>query len=134
MTGAAAIAPFLAIEQAAAQVNATIAPPTDTMTDDDHMNRMGDVFGPGVTGSERIMMLLYPGFTALDLVGPHYFFQCKFGARVDVITMRKTLAPISSDRQLAIALKTTMAKARPDYDLMAALTKYSFVVKNLHCR
>lgn len=118
MTGAAMISPFLAIEQAAAQVKAKIAPPTGTMTDDDHMTRMTDVFGPGVMGSERIMMLLYPGFTALDLVGPHYFFQCMFGAKVDLVTTEKTLAPVVSDLQLAISPTVTMADAAKDYDLI----------------
>ena len=32
-------------------------------------------------GGEQIAMLLYPGFTALDLVGPHYMFACMMGGK-----------------------------------------------------
>ena len=118
MTGAAMIAPFLALEAAAAQVKEKIKTQADMMADTAHMKRMGEVFGPGLMGSERIMMLLYSGFTALDLVGPHYFFQCMFGAQVDLVTTEPTLAPVMSDLKLAIAPTVTIADARPDYDLI----------------
>lgn len=59
---------------------------------------------PGMTmrGTEQIAMLLYPGFTALDLVGPHYFFASLLGATVHLATNQATLDPVASDLNLAI--------------------------------
>ena len=57
-------------------------------------------FPPEWTGSEQIAMLLYPGFTALDLVGPHHMLASLIGAEVHLVA--KTLAPVLSDMQLAI--------------------------------
>jgi putative intracellular protease/amidase len=57
---------------------------------------------PNLVGNETIAMLLYPGFTALDLVGPHYFFACLQGATVHLVTNQDTLSPVVSDLHLAI--------------------------------
>lgn len=54
-------------------------------------------------GSEQVAMLLYPGFTALDLVGPHYMFASMMGATVHLVTAGPDLAPVASDLGLAIA-------------------------------
>jgi putative intracellular protease/amidase len=55
-----------------------------------------------MTGTEQIAMLLYPGFTALDLVGPHFFFACLSGARVHLVSTHDTADPVVSDLNLAI--------------------------------
>jgi putative intracellular protease/amidase len=47
-------------------------------------------------GKEQVAMLLYPGFTALDLVGPQYFFACMLGATVHLVTTEPDLAPVKS--------------------------------------
>jgi cyclohexyl-isocyanide hydratase len=62
-------------------------------------------FPPSWTGKEVIAMLIYPGFTALDLVGPHYFLSSLMGAKV--ILVAKTKVTITSDAGL---------KFVPDYD------------------
>lgn len=67
---AAVLAPFLALERAAAQVKLQAH---DGMKADQHIELMNKVLGPGLVGKEEVAMLLYPGFTALDLVRPHYF-------------------------------------------------------------
>jgi len=36
-------------------------------------------------GNEEIVMLLYPGFAALDLVGPQYIFASMMGAKVHLV-------------------------------------------------
>ena len=51
-------------------------------------------------GKERVAMLVYPGFTALDLVGPHYFLACMMGATVQLVA--RTLEPMHSDLKLAV--------------------------------
>lgn len=113
---AALLAPFLALERAAAQVKAPT--PDAAKADADHMDKMAKVLGPGMRGTEQIAMLLYPGFTALDLVGPHYFFACMFGAKVHLVTTEPTLAPVASDLGLAIAPTVTMADCPKELDLL----------------
>lgn len=57
---------------------------------------------PNMMGSEQIAMLVYPGFTALDLVGPHFFLSGLMGAKVHLVTNQPDLAPVVSDAGLAI--------------------------------
>jgi putative intracellular protease/amidase len=125
MTGAALLAPYLAIEKAmAAQADVAAAtPPGDPATAsqqhmDMHMEGMARVLGPGLWGQEQIAMLLYPGFTALDLVGPHFFFASLYGAKVHLVTTEKDLAPVTSDLGLAIQPTVTMADVPGDLDVL----------------
>jgi putative intracellular protease/amidase len=126
ITGAALLAPYLAIEKAmAAQAaGATANPPASPATagqaamHDQHMEAMSRVLGPGLWGQEQIAMLLYPKFTALDLVGPHYFFACMFGAKVHLVTTEKDLSPVMSDLGLAITPTMTMVDAPKDLDVL----------------
>jgi cyclohexyl-isocyanide hydratase len=117
ITGAALLAPYLALERAMA-AEAAKAPPAASA---DHMAGMAEmekVLGPGLYGQEQIGMLIYPKFTALDLVGPHYFFACMFGAKVHLITTEKDLSPVASDLGLAIAPTITMAEAPKNLDVL----------------
>jgi len=52
------------------------------------------------TRADQIIMVLYPGFTALDLIGPQYFFGSLMGARVHLAA--KTLAPVPTDTGVSI--------------------------------
>lgn len=63
---------------------------------------------------EQIVMLVYPGMTALDLVGPQQVFGYLMGARVHLVW--KTKEPVVSDTGLAIvpAMTFTEAPAAPD--------------------
>lgn len=70
----------------------------------------------GWTGSEQIGMLLYPGFTALDFVGPQYMFAGLMGAKLHHIA--KTMEPVMSDTGLAISPTTTFARAPRDFDIL----------------
>lgn len=63
---------------------------------------------PNMAGSEAIAMLLYPGFTALDFVGPHFFFSGLMGATVYLATNQPTLAPVVSDAGLSITPNATI--------------------------
>lgn len=126
MTGAALLAPYIAIEKAmAAQATGAAANPSaspaaaaQAAQHDEHMEAMSRVLGPGLWGQEQIAMLLYPKFTALDLVGPHYFFACMFGAKVHLVTTEKDLSPVMSDLGLAITPTMTMADAPRDLDVL----------------
>lgn len=67
-------------------------------------------------GKERVAMLVYPGFTALDLVGPHYFLACMMGATVQLVA--RTLEPIHSDLKLAVMPDATFETAMKDVDVL----------------
>lgn len=68
------------------------------------------------TGREQIAMLLYPGFTALDLVGPQYMLGNLMGATVHLVA--RTLAPVASDTGLAIAPTRTLARCPRELDVL----------------
>jgi putative intracellular protease/amidase len=110
MAGGSALAPFLAVEQAMAAK----APPNlrdiDAQAAEAHVQLM-QVPGLHMHGDEEVVMLLYPGFTALDLVGPHYFFASMMGATVHLATNQADLSPVPSDLGLAIAPTITLAQA-----------------------
>lgn len=112
----AMLAPLMASQRSAATVQAE--PSAQRMSDAEHMQRMAEVLGPGLNGTEQVAMLLYPGFTALDLVGPQYFFACMFGATVHLVTTEPDLAPVKSDLGLAIVPTVTMANAPRDLDVL----------------
>lgn len=59
------------------------------------------------SGNEHIVMLAYPGMTALDLVGPQYMFASLMGAKVQVVA--KSLAPVVTDTGLTIVPDVTFA-------------------------
>ena len=113
----ALLAPFIASQRAAAAAEPA-KPSADMMNDADHMQRMADVLGPGLNGTEQVAMLLYPGFTALDLVGPQFFFGGMFGATVHLVTTEPDLTPVKSDLGLAIVPTVTMANAPRDLDIL----------------
>lgn len=122
-TGAAILAPYLVLEKAMAAETAKTAPANPSVAEqqamaDKHMESMQRVLGSGLWGQEQVAMLLYPKFTALDLVGPHYFFACMFGAKVHLVTTEKDLSPVMSDLGLAISPTITMADAPKDLDVL----------------
>ena len=121
ITGAALLAPYLAAGKALA---APAAPPAAGGSAPSHamdaqtMRAMSEVFGPGLWGEEQVAMLLYPKFTALDLVGPHYFLACMWGAKVHLVTTEKDLSPVMTDLGMAITPTMTMADAPKDLDVV----------------
>jgi putative intracellular protease/amidase len=73
-------------------------------------------FPPSWTGKEQIAMLLYPGFTALDFVGPHHMLTSLMGAKVHLVAA--TRAPVMGDSGLAISPTATLANCPPDLDVL----------------
>lgn len=71
-------------------------------------------------GVDHIGMLVYPGFTALDFVGPHHFLGNLPGAKVHVITTRDDLAPVASDLGLMVQPSITMADCPSDLTVLFA--------------
>jgi cyclohexyl-isocyanide hydratase len=114
-----ALAPFLRLGDALAQTAAT-PPPDGRVGSPEAHDALAAVSDLQMHGSEQIAMLLYPGFTALDLVGPHYMFACMMGATVHLVTPAADLAPIASDLGLAIAPTTTIENCPRDLDIVFA--------------
>lgn len=63
---------------------------------------------PHWSGNEQIAMLLYPGFTALDLIGPQYMFASLMGATVHLVA--KTREPVLSDTGVTVLPTATLAE------------------------
>ena len=51
-------------------------------------------------GNEQIAMLIYPGMTVMDLIGPHCFLGGLMGAKV--LLVAKSLEPVTSDTGVTI--------------------------------
>lgn len=110
--GAGMLAPWLSLERAMAQ---TLTP--EQRSAQAHEQLMA-VPGLNMHGNEQVAMLLYPGFTALDLVGPHYFFACMMGATVHLVSPDTPHAAVESDLKLAIQPTVTMADTPRDLDIL----------------
>lgn len=68
-------------------------------------------------GDEVVAMLLYPEFTALDLVAPHYFFACMMGAKVHLVAKQKD-KPVPSDLGLTIMPTMSIAECPRDVSII----------------
>ncbi|MEO1657573.1 MAG: DJ-1/PfpI family protein [Pseudomonadota bacterium] len=67
-------------------------------------------------GDEKVVMLAYPGMTALDLMAPQYMFACLTGATV--VIAAKSLDPIVSDTKVAIVPDVTFDQAFENPDIL----------------
>jgi len=67
-------------------------------------------------GDEDIVFVIYPAFTALDMVGPHYMLTNLMGARVHIVA--KTLEPVRSDTGLVFTPSATFETAPAKVDLL----------------
>lgn len=67
-------------------------------------------------GSEKIAFLIYPKFTALDMVGPHYMLGSLMGATTYVVA--KSLEPVVSDMKLGIVPTHTFETCPKDLDII----------------
>lgn len=76
------------------------------------------LFGEKLLGDEQIAMLLYPGFTALDYVGPFHFLGAMPGAKMHLVTNQPDLRPVTSDLGLAIQPTVTMADCPRDLTIL----------------
>jgi len=67
-------------------------------------------------GKEQIAFLVYPQFTALDMVGPHHMLTSLMGATVHVVA--KTLDPVVSDAGLIVSPTKTFDQCPADLDVI----------------
>jgi putative intracellular protease/amidase len=103
-------APFAAASAAAAASDTTSGakPPDHDMRGVDALEH--------AQGNEKIALLAYPGFTLLDLTGPHYMLSNLLGATVHVVA--KTLEPVHPDNGPAIVPTITLADCPADLTLV----------------
>ena len=71
---------------------------------------------PGWMGHEVIVQVLYPQFTALDLIGPHHFLSSLMGAKV--LLAAKSMEPVSSDAGVKLMPDITFAECPAALDLL----------------
>ncbi|TXI61369.1 DJ-1/PfpI family protein [Mycolicibacterium mageritense] len=64
----------------------------------------------------RIAMLIYPGFTTLDLVGPQQVLSALPDTTVHLVA--KTADPVTTDSGITIAPDRSFADCEPQYDLL----------------
>jgi cyclohexyl-isocyanide hydratase len=67
---------------------------------------------------DDIAMLIYPGFTALDFMGPHHFFGGMPRARIHVVTTQADLSPVASDLGLLVQPTVTLESCPSDLTLI----------------
>lgn len=68
------------------------------------------------TGKEQIAFLIYPEFTALDMVGPHYMFTSLMGATTHVVAKSKDV--VRSDTGLLFSPTATYDECPADLDII----------------
>lgn len=71
---------------------------------------------PGEAGPVRIAMLLYPGMTALDLVGPQAMLAGLSEGHLHLVA--KAAGPVRSDTGLGLIATTTFADCPRDLDVL----------------
>ena len=105
MAGAATLAPILSH---AGEKNISLPEEKEADPHADLM-AMGNL---KMMGSEEVIMLVYPGFAALDLVGPQYIFASMMGAKVHLVA-KDASVPVKCGLGLSI-LPTMSFKDVPD--------------------
>jgi cyclohexyl-isocyanide hydratase len=66
--------------------------------------------------SEKIAFLIYPKFTALDMVGPHHMLASLMGATTCIVA--KTKVPVSSDMGMTFVPSHSFADCPNDLDII----------------
>ena len=69
-------------------------------------------------GQEQVAMLVYPGMTMLDMVGPQYFFASMMGATVHLVSKDEALTPVMGDTGFAIVPTLSIANCPMALDIL----------------
>lgn len=79
-------------------------------------HKMPDTPNVHWTGDEQIAMLMYPGMTVMDLMGPHCFLGALMGAKVFLVA--KSLDPVTSDTGVTITPTATFETCPRDLTVL----------------
>ena len=71
---------------------------------------------PRPRGKERLALLIYPGFTALDLFGPHHMLCALMPQRLDLVAT--TMDPVITDTGVKVLPSATFADIAPGLDVL----------------
>lgn len=71
---------------------------------------------PHWIGKEQIAFLIYPDFTALDMIGPHYMLTNLMGAKTHIVA--KTKDPVKSDTGLVFVPSASFEDCPADLDIL----------------
>ncbi|MDQ0627190.1 DJ-1/PfpI family protein [Paraburkholderia graminis] len=96
--------------------------PTALADASEHAMTMPDM-GPEMNkvhweGNEQIAMLMYPGMTVMDLIGPQSMFGALMGANIHLVA--KTLDPVTSDAGVTIVPTATFDTCPRDLTVLFA--------------
>jgi putative intracellular protease/amidase len=103
----------------AAAAGAALAHPAGAMSRQPSSAGEGPAAAPRRIGGEQIAILVWPGFTALDVMGPYHFLAMP-GAQVHVVTCLDDLRPVPSDRGVAIQPTATLKDCPEDLTVLLA--------------
>jgi putative intracellular protease/amidase len=85
-----------------------------------HQDGEGHMYMPDSSvhweGNEQIAMLMYPGMTVMDLIGPQCMFGSLMGAKVHLVA--KTLEPVTSDAGVTIVPTATFDTCPRNLDVL----------------
>lgn len=109
LTLTALLMPFVAGLPVAAAAKGSGDAPSELPRDMDKVPWMGD---------EQIAMLVYPGMTVMDLIGPHCMFGALMGAAIHIVS--KTLEPVTSDAGLTVVPTATFDSCPRDVTVLFA--------------
>lgn len=110
LAGASALGPVLTLASTEA-VAAPLTPEQANLAAAEAHAQLMSVPDLHMHGGETVSMLIYPGFTALDLIGPHQFLASMMGARVELVTNQPSLDPVRSDLGLVFTPDATLNSA-----------------------
>jgi putative intracellular protease/amidase len=79
-------------------------------------HKMPDTPNVHWTGDEQIAMLMYPGMTVMDLIGPHSMLGGLMGAKI--LFVAKSLDPVTSDTGVTITPTATFATCPRDLTVL----------------
>lgn len=96
-----------------AALSATLA---QVVSAQEKTHEMGGVHHPMPEKPEEIAMLIYPGMTALDLIGPQQVFGYVMGTHVHLVA--KTKDPVVSDTGVTIQPSKTFADCPDPVDIL----------------
>jgi len=91
-------------------LHAAGAPPQE------HPHKMPDTPNVQWMGNEQIAMLMYPGMTVMDLIGPQSMLGALMGAKVYLVA--KTLDPVTSDGGVTIVPNATLKTCPRDLTVL----------------
>ena len=94
------------------------AQPKAPSTDHDMIMAGQDLSKVRWMGNEQIAMLMYPGMTVLDLIGPQSMFGALMGAKV--LLVAKSLDPVTSDAGVTIIPTATFETCPRDLTVLFA--------------